>query len=68
MLVPGADEKTAAKAYGAFLKRPPTTTETVDGVTTYTWSMQNASNLTLHYVVGGASMSGLSLSVSSIRK
>jgi hypothetical protein len=68
MLGPKGDAKIAAKAYGNFLKRPPSTTETVDGLTTYTWSMQDASNLTLHYVVGGASMSGLSLSVSSIRK
>lgn len=61
-----SDEKAAAKSYGDFLKRPPSTTETVEGTTTYTWSIQDASNLTLHYLVGGPSM--LSLSVSSIRK
>jgi hypothetical protein len=44
------------------------TKETVVGITTHTWSIQNASNLTLHYLVGGPNMTGLSLSVSSIRK
>ena len=61
-----SDEKAAAKAYGDFLKRQPSTKETVDGTTTYTWSIQDDSNLTLHYLVGGPSM--LSLSVSAIRK
>jgi hypothetical protein len=61
-----SDEKTAAKAYGDFLKRQPSTKETVEGTTTYTWSIQDTSNLTLHYLVGGPAM--LSLSVSSIRK
>ena len=66
VLASTGDEAAAAKAYGAFLKRPPSTKETVEGTTTYTWSLQDASNLTLHYLVGGPSM--LSLSVSSIRK
>jgi hypothetical protein len=61
-----SDEKAAAKAYGDFLKRPPSTKETVDGTTTYTWSIQDTSNLTLHYLVGNPTM--LSLSVSAIRK
>ena len=68
MLTPKADEAAAAKAYGAYLKRPPATTEKVDGIATYTWSMQDASSLTLHYLVAGGTLPGLSLSVSSIRK
>jgi hypothetical protein len=66
VLASTGDETAAAKAYGNFLKRPPSTTEKFEGTTTYTWSLQSASNLTLHYLVGGPSM--LSLSVSSIRK
>lgn len=61
-----SDEKAAVKSYEGFLKRPPATKETYEGTTTYTWSIQDSSNLTLHYLVGGPSM--LSLSVSSIRK
>jgi hypothetical protein len=68
VLAPTGDEASAAKAYGNFLKRPAMTKETVDGITTHTWSIQSPSNLTLHYLVGGPSMSGLSLSVSSVRK
>ena len=68
VLTPKADEKAVAKAYGDFLKRPVATKETVEGTTTYTWSIHDSSNLTLHYLVGGASLNGLSLSVSSIRK
>ena len=68
VLTPKADENAAAKAYGDFLKRPVATKEAVDGTTTYTWSIHDSSNLTLHYLVGGSSLDGLSLSVSSIRK
>jgi hypothetical protein len=68
VLTPKADERAAAKAYGDFLKRKESTKETIEGTTTYTWSIQDASNLTLHYLVAGPSLSGLSLSVSSIRK
>ena len=66
VLASTGDEAATAKAYGNFLKRPPSTKETFEGTTTYTWSLQDASNLTLHYLVGGPSM--LSLSVSAIRK
>jgi hypothetical protein len=68
VLTPKADEQAAAKAYGGYLKRPVTTKDTVEGTTTYTWSIQDSSNLTLHYLVGDPSLNGLSLSVSSIRK
>jgi hypothetical protein len=68
MLTPKADEAAAAKAYGAYLKRQPGSTEKVDGIATYTWSTQDASSLTLHYLVAGGTLPGLSLSVSSIRK
>ena len=68
MLTPKADEVAAAKAYGAYLKRQPGSTEKVDGIATYTWSTQDASTLTLHYLVAGGTLPGLSLSVSSIRK
>jgi hypothetical protein len=68
VLASSGDEASAAKAYAAFLKRPAMTKESVDGVTTYTWSVQSSSNLTLHYLVAGPNMPGLSLSVSSIRK
>jgi hypothetical protein len=68
VLTPKADEAAAAKAYAAYLKNPPGTVEKVDGIATYTWSMQDASSLTLHYLVAGGTLPGLSLSVSSIRK
>jgi hypothetical protein len=68
VLTPKADEAAALKAYGAYLKRPPSTQDKADGIATYTWSMQDASNLTLHYLVAGGTLPGLSLSVSSIRK
>jgi hypothetical protein len=68
MLTPKADHKAAAKAYGAFLKRAVGTEETVEGTTTYTWSIQDSSNLSYHYLVAGPTLDGLSLSVSSIRK
>jgi hypothetical protein len=68
MLTPKADQKAAAKAYGDFLKRAVGTEETVEGTTTYTWSVQDSSNLSYHYLVAGPALTGLSLSVSSIRK
>lgn len=68
VLTPKADEAAAVKAYGAYLKRQPGSTEKVDGISTYTWSAQDASSLTLHYLVAGGTLPGLSLSVSSIRK
>jgi len=66
-LSPKSDEKLAAKAYSAFLKRQPSE-DRADGFVTYTWSVQDASNVNYHYLVAGANMPGLSLSVSSIRK
>ena len=68
VLTPKSDEAAAVKAYGAYLKRQPGSTEKVDGISTYTWSTQDASSLTLHYLVAGGRLPGLSLSVSSIRK
>lgn len=68
VLTPKSDETAAVKAYGAYLKRQPGSTEKVDGISTYTWSTQDASSLTLHYLVAGGTLPGLSLSVSSIRK
>lgn len=68
VLTPKADEAAAVKAYGAYLKRQPGSTEKVDGIATYTWSTQDASALTMHYLVAGGTLPGLSLSVSSIRK
>jgi hypothetical protein len=68
VLTPKADEAAAAKAYSAYLKRQPGSTEKVDGISTYTWSTQDAASLTLHYLVAGGTLPGLSLSVSSIRK
>ncbi len=68
VLTPKADEAATAKAYAAYLKNPPATTEKVDGIATYTWSAQDASSLTMHYLVAGGTLPGLSLSVSAIRK
>ena len=68
MLTPKADEAAAVKAYGAFLKRPPASQDKVDGIATYTWATQDSSALTLHYLVAGGTLPGLSLSVSAIRK
>ncbi len=68
VLTPKADEAATAKAYAAYLKNPPATTEKVDGIATYTWSVQDVSSLTMHYLVAGGTLPGLSLSVSSIRK
>lgn len=68
VLAPKPDEAAALKSYSAFLKRPPSTTDKSDGFSTYTWSIQSASELSLHYLVSGGSLPGLSLSVSSIRK
>jgi hypothetical protein len=68
VLTPTPDEAAALKAYTGFLKRPPSTTEKSDGFATYTWSVHSASDLSLHYLVSGGSLPGLSLSVSSIRK
>ena len=68
VLTPKADEAAAVKAYRAYLKRQPGSTEKVDGISTYTWSTQDAASLTLHYLVAGGTLPGLSLSVSSIRK
>jgi len=67
MLTPKADLKAVAKAYSAYLKRQPSE-DKMEDLTTYTWSIQAASNVTYHYLVAGAAMPGLSLSVSSIRK
>jgi hypothetical protein len=67
VLSPKSDEKPVAKAYSAFLKRQPSE-DRAEGLTTYTWSVQDASNVNYHYLVGGTNMPGLSLSVSTIRK
>jgi hypothetical protein len=66
-LSPKADDKAAAKSYSAFLKRQPSE-DRADGFVTYTWSVQDASNVNYHYLVAGANMPSLSLSVSTIRK
>ncbi len=66
-LSPKSDEKPIAKAYSAYLKRQPGE-DRADGLTTYTWSIQDAANVNYHYLVSGTNMPGLSLSVSSIRK
>lgn len=68
VLTPRADERAALKAYSDFLKRPPATTDKSDGFATYTWSIQDSTILSLHYLVSGGSLPGLSLSVSTIRK
>jgi hypothetical protein len=68
VLSPIGNEAPTLKTYADFLKRPATTKETIDGTTTYTWSIHSASNLTLHYLVAGPAMPGLSLSVNTIRK
>ena len=62
-----ADEKAVAKTYSAYLKRQPSE-DRIEGLTTYTWAIQDASNVTYHYLVSGTNVPGLSLSVSSIRK
>ena len=67
VLSPKSDEKAAAKAYSAYLKRQASE-DRAEGLTTYTWSIQDASNVTYHYLVSGTNMPGLSLSVSTIRK
>ena len=68
VLAPKPDEAEALKAYSAFLKRPPSTTDKSDGYATYTWSIQSSSEMSLHYLVSGGTLPGVSLSVSSIRK
>lgn len=68
VLAPKPDEAAALKSYSDFLKRPPSTTDKSDGFATYTWSIQSASEMSLHYLVSGGTLPGLSLSVSSIRK
>ncbi len=67
VLTPKADEKAVAKTYSAYLKRQPSE-DHVEGLTTYTWAIRDASNVTYHYLVSGTNLPGLSLSVSSIRK
>jgi hypothetical protein len=67
VMVPKSDDKAVAKAYSAYLKRKPGE-ERADGFVTYTWFVQDASNTSYHYLVAGPTMSGLSLSVSAIRK
>ena len=66
-LSPKSDEKPVAKAYSIYLKRQPSE-DRAEGLTTYTWSIQEASNVNYHYLISGTNMPGLSLSVSSIRK
>jgi hypothetical protein len=66
-LSPKSDDNLVAKAYSAFLKRQPSE-DRMDGLTTYTWSVIDASNINYHYLVSGTNMPGLSLSVSTIRK
>ncbi|MEQ1867138.1 MAG: hypothetical protein ABL996_21050 [Micropepsaceae bacterium] len=66
-LSPKSDEKPVAKTYSAYLKRQPSE-DRAEGLATYTWSVQDASNITYHYLVSGTNMPGLSLSVSTIRK
>jgi hypothetical protein len=68
LLTPKSDEKAALKSYSDYLKRPPSTTEAFEGMSTYTWSVQDPSGIALHYLVAGGNLPGLSLSVSSIRK
>ena len=66
VLTPKADEKAALKSYTDYLKRAPGSSDSSDGISTYTWSIQDASGLSLHYLVAGGTLPGLSLSVSSI--
>jgi hypothetical protein len=68
VLAPSGDHTTAMKTYSDFLKRPPSSTEAVEGLTTYVWVMQNDTSLTYHYLAGGSSMPGLSLSINVIGK
>ena len=67
VLTPKSDDKAAAKAYSTYLKRQPSE-DRMEGLTTYTWAIQASSDVTYHYLVAGANMPGLALSVSSIRK
>jgi hypothetical protein len=67
VLAPKSDDKAVAKSYSAYLKRQPSE-DRADGMVTYTWSIQNESNVDYHYLVAGGAMPGISLSVSAIRK
>lgn len=67
VLTPRADDTHALKSYSDYLKRPPSRTDRSDGIATYTWSVQGGAGLSLHYLVSGGTLPGLSLSVSSIR-
>jgi len=67
VLAPKADEAAALRAYSDFLKRQPSSTDKFEGMSTYTWSVQGKGTMTLHYLVSGGTLPGLSLSVSSIR-
>jgi hypothetical protein len=67
VLAPKSDDKAVAKSYSAYLKRQPSE-DRADGMVTYTWSIQNESNVDYHYLVAGGAMPGISLSVSAIGK
>jgi hypothetical protein len=67
VLTPKSDEKAALKSYSDYLKRAPASSDTSDGISTYTWSIQDSAGLSLHYLVAGGTLPGLSLSVSSIQ-
>jgi len=67
VLAPRTDEAAALRAYSDFLKRQPSSTDRFEGMSTYTWSVQDKGAMTLHYLVSGGTLPGLSFSVSSIR-
>lgn len=67
VLAPRTDEAAALRAYSDFLKRQPSSTDRFEGMSTYTWSVQDKGSMTLHYLVSGGTLPGISFSVSSIR-
>ena len=67
VLAPRTDEAVALRAYSDFLKRQPSSTDRFEGMSTYTWSVQDKGSMTLHYLVSGGTLPGISFSVSSIR-
>ena len=67
VLAPRTDEAAALRSYSDFLKRQPSSTDRFEGMSTYTRSVQDKGSMTLHYLVSGGTLPGLSFSVSSIR-
>jgi hypothetical protein len=65
---PKMDDTAAIKAYADFLKRRPANDENVEGNRTATWSVTDASGLTMHYYFGGSAATASIYSLSVVKK